>query len=508
MTKANGHYQEFQPIERRDIEAISSFSASIEPELSHAGCNSSLPALETDGTVLRDGRILDLIRTQEKLGWLVWDNGQYTIANQVEFEGQVYVPPSLARGLGSALRLPTGLGLHLTAQELLAEMERYVLTFVDLAEGDAFLVSVFSLCTFFSDRLPVAPYMAICGPPGSAKSTLLRVLQCVTRRGLHAGEMSRASLYKLADCIRPTLLIDESDFDGGKASREIMRLLRAGNRRGADVYINGQRFRTFGPKVISSRTPLGDAALASRCLPFTMLPTRKNVPVLDEEAEQAIADDMQGKLERYRLEHYHEVRMPQNMEVGGLTPRMREIARVLAAPMLGNPELVLRLLAFLKQRDESARLDLCGEPEWAVAAGLFASCHRPGLELYVGNLTEEVNRILLENGETHRLSAKKVGGIARKCLRAHTVKQGRGFYLSLTADRKRQIHELARDMGLTRADILEPGTVRAGYAGPPCSLCTGLGLLTLADGTTLRSVELPKPRHQRERLFGLDWNSE
>ena len=62
-------------------------------------------------------------------------------------------------------------------------------------------------------------------------------------------------------------------------------------------------------------------------------------------------------------------------------------------------------------------------------------------------------------------------------------------------DRKRQIHELAGDMGLTRADILEPDTVRAGYAGPPCPLCTEFGLLTLADGRTAlrRAAETKAP---------------
>jgi len=34
-----------------------------------------------------------------------------------------------------------------------------------------------------------------------------------------------------------------------------------------------------------------------------------------------------------------------------------------------------------------------GQPEWAVAAGLFASCHWSGLQLFVGNLAEEVNRM-------------------------------------------------------------------------------------------------------------------
>jgi hypothetical protein len=36
--------------------------------------------------------------------------------------------------------------------------------------------------------------------------------------------------------------------------------------------------------------------------------------------------------------------------------------------------------------------------------------------------------------------------------------------------------------------------VDAGYAGPPCSFCDDFGLLTLNDGTKLRSVASGIPR--------------
>jgi hypothetical protein len=45
------------------------------------------------------------------------------------------------------------------------------------------------------------------------------------------------------------------------------------------------------------------------------------LPLLDEAAEQMIAADMQPKLERFRLEHYHQVRVPELPGSSAFTPR-------------------------------------------------------------------------------------------------------------------------------------------------------------------------------------------
>src|SRR5271169_6971985 len=104
MAKANGHYEQFQ---LPHGEAVPLISQRIEAEPSRPAGRTPSPAfVETDGEVLRDGRILDLICTPgppEKLAWLVWDNGEYLAADQVEFEGRIYVPPQQPRGLAPAM---------------------------------------------------------------------------------------------------------------------------------------------------------------------------------------------------------------------------------------------------------------------------------------------------------------------------------------------------------------------------------------------------------------------
>jgi hypothetical protein len=232
-----------------------------------------------------------------------------------------------------------------------------------------------------------------------------------------------------------------------------------------------------------------------------MVPSRdRNLHFLDDEAEKQIADDFQATLQRFRLEHYHDVRIATHPDLSRMSPRMQDVFRVLAAPMLGDAELVARLLPCLKTQDEEARLDRLGEPEWVVLDALLWHSHDVDPKLFVGNLGATANNLLQETGENYKLTDEAVGRIARRQLGVSTKRVGRGYYINLSTSVRGQIHRLARSMGLARADMLYSLTVQAGYAGPPCRLCDEFGLNILPDGTELRSVSLPKTQ-RRGSLF-------
>ncbi len=304
MAKANGHLQQFETynLPADKLPDVPTTSKSTATDV----CGVSA------GFVLADNRILDLIRrpgSESELIWLVWDKGEYSLVTQVESGGRIYVPPAVEGGVVRAVQMPVALGPCLEPRELLRRMEAVIHTFIDINNDDGFLMAAFALATFFADRLTLAPYLFLNGPPGSGKTTALQLLCRMTRRGLLAGDMSRAALYNLVHLIAPTLLLDESDLTSDRMSRDIMRLLRNGNRLGADIHVNGRRFNVFGPKVICGRTPVEDIALASRGFRITMLPSRNIYPFLDAEQQQQIGNEFQPLLERFRLEHYHEVKM-------------------------------------------------------------------------------------------------------------------------------------------------------------------------------------------------------
>lgn len=447
---------------------------------------------EMQFAVLPDGRILDLIRSARQpsnLEFLLWQNGQIRSSSHIEHEGEVFIPPKMDPTVVSALRLPAAARPCPGIRELFMSITNHIDRYIDISTEYNFLVAAFILTTWFADRLSVVPYLSICGPPESGKTTLLRMLHCFCRRGIHASSITPASLYRLAAQVHPTMLIDEADFGNDRTSRDIQRLLRGGNRQGARVLCNGKAFENFGPKVIASRVPLDDAALSSRNLHIVMTPSDRDVPSLDRAAEEKLSDAMQPMLEMFRLLHYVRVVASQRPEFLKFPPRLRDNAGGLAAAMLGNEELEERLAGALESQFHSIQFDRFNEPEWLVMLSLYGICHLVNCEPSVHTVTGEMNRILGENGETRSYSPKKVGHILNKSLGFPTHRRGEGYGVDLTLAIRRKIHCQAKAMGIKRSDILHWVSVQSGIAGEPCSLCSEFGMMMDHEGRKLLTMD-------------------
>jgi hypothetical protein len=446
---------------------------------------------EVEFTILPDGRMVDLVSSRQPsgLGFLVWQDGNIRRASHIEHDGELLVVPKMDPTVMSALRLPTTARSCPEIGELFMVMMNYIEAYVDITTEYSFLIAAFALSTWFADRLSVAPYLSICGPPESGKTTLLRLLHCLCRRAIHASAVTAASLYRLAAPVHPTLLIDEADFGTDRTSRDFQRLLRGGNRQGLRVLCNGKAFENFGPKVIASRVPLDDAALVSRNINIVMTPSDRDVPSLDSDAEEKLSDVLQPMLEMFRLQHYVRVVASQDPRFLKFPPRLRDNARALAAAMLGNEELQQRLAGALESQLPCMQFDRFNEPEWTVMLALYGFCHVRKGDCYVRELTDETNRILRENGEPRLYSPKRVGQILNKTLGFPTRRRGEGYRVELTLAIARQIHSQARAMGITRADILPSVTVESGLVGHPCGPCSEFGMMMDHEGERLRTFE-------------------
>jgi hypothetical protein len=223
-----------------------------------------------------------------------------------------------------------------------------------------------------------------------------------------------------------------------------------------------------------------------------MRPTTRDLPALDPDALAGIADRLQSSLLAFRLENYERVK-PAALASSRLSPRMMDIARALALPLLGDPNLERELIEIVKPHDAHAKVDRHGEPEWVVFTALYARIHRATNTLTVKELTGEVERVLADGGESYPLVPRKVGDILRS-LGYPTQKlgnQGRG--LRISKELIRSIHTTAKNLGVCRADILSPEGIDSGYGGPPCSLCEENGLMVDHDGRRLRCVEVCSP---------------
>jgi len=447
-----------------------------------------------------DGTLVDLVKNPSeprRLQFLTWNAGTVKSQEFFNYGGSQFVPPRIGVSLLHATCLPTGISSCGCAAELLGEIAACISEYIELKAEYVRLVSNFVLYSWFQDLLAIAVYLWVIGPHGAGKTRLLRLLHALCRRAVMASDVSPAALYSVPSAITPTLLIDEFEAGGRAGDRDRLRLLRSGSTCDGHVIRGSNVYDTFCAKVVCSRQEPSDAALASRAIFIPMLPTHRILPELDS---AVLADRFQPRLLNYRMKYYSQVKISNRPQVAEFTPRMRDLALALAAPVLGNPQLEAQLFQDLTGQNREARIARHGEPEWAVATALYLECHRTGGTLTVGSLACTVSDVLEGNGETYELPPRKVGSILRS-LGLNTEKlgnQGRG--LRFTNQLVRRVHQLACELEIKRADILPYATVDAGYAGPGCFWCSQFGLLTCDDGKKLRSI---KPRDMRRPSRGL-----
>ncbi len=399
------------------------------------------------------------------------------------------VPPFADYSLLQAVRYPTCVAACETPQALLAEIREFLQHFLEIGEAESKPVAYFALSTWLTDLYTVAPYLWIVGPHSAGKTALLRALSAICRRPVLVGDITAASIYSLCTSHRPTLLLDEFESGSDRRSRDLRRLLRSGTTQGQKVFRGPKAYDVFGPKVIASRQVSPDAGLLSRALVVVMKPTLKEVPALDPVVLEETADRLGPKLLAFRLQNYDRAKAPELVSLG-LTPRSRDLARALALPLLGDHAGELEVVELLRPHDAEAKLARRGEPEWTVATTLFSVSHRSSGNLTMGGLAVEVHQTLINAGETYKLEPRGVGAIVRALgIQTQSLgNQGRG--LRLTQEMVKKIHEVAKGLGLTRSDILQPETTDDGYGGPPCDLCQRLGLMVDDKGNPLRCIDL------------------
>jgi hypothetical protein len=256
---------------------------------------------------------------------------------------------------------------------------------------------------FTEVRLPVAPYLALVGLPGSGKSTVLQVLRLLCRRSLLTADISSAAFYQACDQLTPTLLIDETATAG--YAKTLFHLLRTGASRGAVALRKNQSFNAFGAKVVAWVQLPDDAALNSRCAIISLNeshrtdPSRPTDPVIVAEAQA-----LQRQLLRYRLENLNTVFLSPIPGDEKLISRNRDLFQAFA--FASEPWRCI--LAKIFAEHQALTREPLFSPYAAVLYQLYGTIHArtdPTDEYdTVKGLTELVNRGLGMTGDRMRLN--------------------------------------------------------------------------------------------------------
>jgi hypothetical protein len=391
---------------------------------------------------------LDLGWTADGLALVEYDRatGQKCVPHFQWNDRQVILPPEEDEFTRHVV-WPTHYWPHGTVAvaSLLKQIERFLHTCIDIEKQYGFLLACFVFSSWVINDLRVAPYIALVGLPQSGKSTALRILQLICRRGMITSDISSAAFYNACERLRPTLFIDEAATAGQQ--KALFHLLRSGSTRDSVVFRAGGSYRTFGAKVMSFRQLPDDDALNSRCI---VIPMRESLKVKLRPTDHEVLDYaliLRSKLLLHRFQ-YSPLSRP-IPEIGLLRSRNRDLYESLAYSMGDDLESATRLLKYFVDAQQSSREPLFPR-ETAVLETLFEQIHvHPDQANYpLKQLTQEVNSNLARSGERFRLTARAVGGILDTLGLRDRKRTALGFVVRLDRRALERTHDLMSTYGM------------------------------------------------------------
>jgi hypothetical protein len=430
-----------------------------------------------DSGELPNGCIVDLVldaADHAKTKFICWqppeneghkEDPQIAYSEILADSGHAYLPEQVDPNLLRSIRMPIEAEPYESLAQLISDISALILRCVALSDTDARLLAHFVLATWLIDRLPIAPYFALVGPPQSGKTTLLRVLHLLCRRSLFASDATSVTLLHACDQLHPTLLIDEtSSVEDPVALR---RLLRIGNTPGSLVLRHKQSWNVFGAKVICWRELPDDAALNSRCIILPMHAVNDPALHLPDDPEiVSAAATLQSQLLYYRLANYSRIATPAMSEAAKSLPsRKRELYLALAAPCSADEESHRFLLDHFSEQNTHSD-DSLSAAEYSVLFALFHVAHLPehrGQPL-IKEVAARANRYLHGECEHLQLHIRRVGAILTSFGFAKRRRTEKGWTLVLEGDDQRRLHKIGERYGI---DYLRGGM--SGFTA--CLLC-------------------------------------
>jgi len=142
--------------------------------------------------------------------------------------------------------------------------------YIDLEkEEDYDLITLWCIGTYFFDLFDVYPYLFIHGVKRSGKTTVLKVLEKICFNAIMTGSITASSVFRLADSLKPTLLIDETDaLSSARNKPDLHQILLNGYKKGAtitrtrkketDLDFEVERFDVYCPKALVNIRGLED----------------------------------------------------------------------------------------------------------------------------------------------------------------------------------------------------------------------------------------------------------
>jgi hypothetical protein len=409
---------------------------------------SHLPDVEIHFAELEGGSLAEMVEdpadpTRSVLA--VYKDGIVHYAERWLDRNRILVPISRTDLLLKHVRLPQGAEPYDGLDEVIKDVSSFFIFCLDVDSASVALMTAYVFSTWFPDKLSVAPYLALLGPPGSGKTTALRVLSLLCRRSLLTADITSAAFYDICHRIGPTILIDETRSAG--QPRRLFHLLRSSSSRGLVALSSEKAQLAYGPKVLSWVELPDDPQLNSRCVIIPMHKTsRTDLNSPDDPRVLQYAEKVRMRLLQFRFEHYRKLPVPKAPLQAQLSSRALDLYRALALPF-GSDQKFCELLASLIGAQRRFQPSLLSPAQASVVRVLHAFIHKypasPGFML--SDLTTAMSLDLASRCEPSGLNERKVGYILTSLGLTNRSRKSNGYALWLNRSDRVRIHEMPRD---------------------------------------------------------------
>jgi hypothetical protein len=227
------------------------------------------------------------------------------------------------------------------------------------------LVTIYILTTYCYSLFNSIGYLFFNSDKESGKTKAMRLTGLMCFNPINATNPSESALFRLCDCIQPTLLIDDFEKIEDEKQPAIMQILKIGYKK------DGQTIRTekihdkfeptvfdvYSPKIISNTGGL-DSITLSRCIVIRLLKTKTKKGSLEPDAYDPKWQIIRDQCYSFVMQNWKRIRENYlNYKKELFNNRQLELVRgILALAETINPEVALRIGDFLKQSFEDRDL--------------------------------------------------------------------------------------------------------------------------------------------------------
>lgn len=323
---------------------------------------------EASFVVLSDGRLAEQIAQ----GFALYDPQAHatSFVDRVTDSDKTYIPlqDEFIKETGG-MYMPSTVEEYGSEKELDRAIEDYLSRYIDFSPLYLKLTAKYIRLTYLADKLKEISYLRAVGDRGNGKSRFVLATGLPCYRSVLVISPSAASLFRIVDRYKPTLILDEANYaQNSDDYSALLQILNAGYQRAAKVSrceprANGgfetKLYDPFGAKIIASLKTTESQAFESRCVRVVMERThRKDIRLRMSAKMFSEAETLRNKLTLWRLRNWHRDfeaeldRAEEELKEHRIDPRYIQIAIPLYA-LLQDQTLKDEFIEMLKARDES-----------------------------------------------------------------------------------------------------------------------------------------------------------